>query len=298
MPKPIPNTQTGSLTDHQHGTNDTLLTAFAYGDAFDMYDSSRGGNDTLIGVTDSYSQFYGDAGQMYDDSRGGNDTLIGGDGSGNDLIGEAFSMNGNAVGGNDVLTGGDGSPYNSLYGDAFTMNSNAVGGNDVLTGGDGSYNALTGDASSMSNNAAGGNDLLAAGDGSNNALIGDASRMDNNAIGGNDTLISGTGTDHMWGDAQVINDVWASPTAPLGAVSTGADTFVFVPDSGNDFIYDFRQSDHDKINVSAYGFHSIGDMVITDTGADTKIAFDATNSVTLVGFGDPNLLHASDFIFA
>ena len=39
-------------------------------------------------------------------------------------------------------------------------------------------------------------------------------------------------------------------------------------------------------------------MVITDTGADTKIAFDATNGATLVGLGDPNLLHASDFIFA
>ena len=25
MSKPVPNTQTGSLTDHQHGTNDTLI---------------------------------------------------------------------------------------------------------------------------------------------------------------------------------------------------------------------------------------------------------------------------------
>ena len=29
MPKPVPNTQTGSLTDHQHGTNDTLILADA-----------------------------------------------------------------------------------------------------------------------------------------------------------------------------------------------------------------------------------------------------------------------------
>jgi len=60
MPKPAPNTQTGSLTDHQHGTNDTLILADAgmggpplqivlYGDAFALYDDSRGGNDTLIG---------------------------------------------------------------------------------------------------------------------------------------------------------------------------------------------------------------------------------------------------------
>ena len=25
MPRPVPNTQTGSLTDNQHGTNDTLI---------------------------------------------------------------------------------------------------------------------------------------------------------------------------------------------------------------------------------------------------------------------------------
>jgi hypothetical protein len=64
----------------------------------------------------------------------------------------------------------------------------------------------------------------------------------------------------MWGDAQSINGVAASPTAPTGAVVTGADTFVFAPGSGNDDINDFRQSDHDKIDVRAYGFHDIADM--------------------------------------
>ena len=37
--------------------------------------------------------------------------------------------------------------------------------------------------------------------------------MSDNARGGNDTLISGSGTDHMWGDAQIINGLAASPTA-------------------------------------------------------------------------------------
>ena len=41
MPKPVPNTQTGSLTDHQHGTNDTLVGVdsgndILFGDAFSM----------------------------------------------------------------------------------------------------------------------------------------------------------------------------------------------------------------------------------------------------------------------
>ena len=99
----------------------------------------------------------------------------------------------------------------------------------------------------------------------------------------------------MWGDAQFINGAPASPTAPTGIVVTGADTFVFAPANGTDFIYDFRQSDHDRIDVSAYGFNTLADMLITDMGDDTTIGFDATNSVTLIGFGDPSVLQASDF---
>jgi hypothetical protein len=102
----------------------------------------------------------------------------------------------------------------------------------------------------------------------------------------------------MWGDARFINGVAASPTAATGTVVTGADAFVFSAGNGNDDINDFRQSDGDKIDVSAYGFDSIDDMVITDMGADTKIFFDAANSVTLVGFDDPTVLQASDFLFA
>jgi hypothetical protein len=101
----------------------------------------------------------------------------------------------------------------------------------------------------------------------------------------------------MWGDAQVINGVAASPTAPVGSVVTGADTFVFAPANGNDDVNDFRQSDHDRIDVRAYGFHDIADMTITaDGNGNTRIAFDANNSVTLVGISDPHSLHASDFL--
>jgi Ca2+-binding RTX toxin-like protein len=115
---------------------------------------------------------------------------------------------------------------------------------------------------------------------------------------GGDKLIGGGGIDRMWGDVAFINGVPVSPTAPTGSVVTGADTFVFAPGNGADVVYDFRQSDHDRIDVSGYGFHSIADTAITDMGADTTIVFDATNSVTLVGFGDPSVLRASDFLFA
>ena len=159
---------------------------------------------------------------------------------------------------------------NNLYGDAYQMFNAARGGNDTLTGGN--LDAI-------------------------NSLYGDAYSMFDNAHGGDDTLISGTGTDHMWGDAQFINGVAASPTAATGTVVTGADTFVFGPGNGTDDINDFRQSDFDRIDVTAYAIQSMAGMVITGTGVDTKIAFDATNSVTLVGFSDPSALRASDFIF-
>jgi hypothetical protein len=79
-------------------------------------------------------------------------------------------------------------------------------------------------------------------------------------------------------------------------VVTGADTFVFAPGNSNDSIHDFRQSDGDKINVIAYAFHSMSDMTISAVGGNTKIAFDANDSVTLVGISDPSVLHASDFL--
>jgi len=129
-------------------------------------------------------------------------------------------------------------------------------------------------------------------------MQGDSFQMSGNTRGGNDTLISGAGTDHMWGDAEFINGVPASPTAATGTVVTGADTFVFAPGNGADVVYDFRQSDGDRIDVSAYGFDDLGDMTITGTGTDTVIAFDTTDSVTLAGLLDPSVLQAADFLFA
>ena len=66
MPRPVPTTQTGSLTDNQHGTNDTLVLATGtgpsdlgvviHGDALAMYDNSRGGNDTLFGGANAFQR--------------------------------------------------------------------------------------------------------------------------------------------------------------------------------------------------------------------------------------------------
>jgi hypothetical protein len=275
-----------------------------------MYGDARGGNDSLTSSTGHQNSFYGDAFSMFDGAVGGNDQ-IGGQGLRNDFSGDAAEMAGHARGGNDTLTGAFDSELNDLTGDAQTMSNNARGGNDTLTGGAGGisnngFNHIFGDARSMSGNCQGGNDTLIAGDNRpniapstfSNLLCGDAVFISDSVRCGNDRLISGTGDDDMWGDAGAINGVVASPTTPTGNVKTGKDTFVFGPDNGNDLIDDFRQSDHDRIDVRAYGFHSIADMTLTAVGGNTKIAFDANNSVTLVGIGDPGILRGSDFIFA
>jgi hypothetical protein len=72
MAKLVPNTQTGSLTDHQQGTDDALLgvddaSNVLYGDAFDMDDHARGGNDSLTGGDGPglrFGRFFGAAGDM------------------------------------------------------------------------------------------------------------------------------------------------------------------------------------------------------------------------------------------
>ncbi len=336
MPGHVPNTQTGTLIDHQHGTNDVLVRdgeLILYGDALSMTDHAHGGNDVLLGGADGFDQLAGDAATMFDDARGGNDVLIGTAPGGDILWGDAQEMHNNSHGGNDLLIGGPSDAFNSqLFGDAGSMFDFSRGGNDTLLGGGGQQTFLYGDAAAMFDDTRGGNDHLIAGNaavsdlqgdarimvdqsrGGNDTLVGssdpnavsnlygDAFDMRDHARGGNDTLVSGPGTDHMWGDAAMLNGVAASPTAPTttiaGGIVTGADTFVFAPGGGHDDIGDFRQTDHDRIDVRAWGFHGLGDMAISASGADVRIDFDAHDSVTLLGFGDPGHLRASDFLFA
>ena len=158
----------------------------------------------------------------------------------------------------------------------MTCTVRPTGGDDTLTGGG---STLTGT-------------------GMTSYLYGDANSMSDNAHGGDDRLISGTGTDHMWGDAQFINGVAASPTAPTGAVVTGADTFVVAPGSGNDDINDFRQSDHDRIDVNAYGFTSLVDMTIPSTARTPGSASTPRAASHLWALSIRALCTSSDFIFA
>ena len=288
-----PNTQTGMLSGRDHGTNDDLTGSGGplYGDALQLFDAARGGNDLLRGGIGLTNGLLGDALDMFDHTRGGNDVLIGGDGptADNTFLGDAANLYGNAHGGNDLLIGGAGAIRNIMNADGF-LHDHTIGGNDVLIGGDGAtINRLRGDGLSMEDHAVGGNDILIAGNGAGttNELRGDARFISDFAVCGNDILISGNAVDSLWGDGGT-----GAETGPN--VTTGTDTFVFMPGNNADAIFDFRQTDHDRIDLSAFGFDDIGNLNIS-VGSDTVIDFGGGNSVTLVGFTDP--LTASDFIF-
>lgn len=277
----------------------------AFGDAEEMKELSRGGNDVLLGGTDAaVNLLYGDADSMDGRSHGGNDRLTGGAGANfNTLFGDAYYMAADTVGGSDRLVGGTGAGDNTLHGDARVMMKNAAGGDDVLVAGASSpSNTLYGDAWTLNGAARGGDDTLRGGGaGSTSRLYGDAQTLSNTAAGGGDRLIGGRGTDLMWGDAGSV---------AVGA-TTGADTFVFCKYGGDDTINDFRHSDGDRIDVSARGITSLAGLSLIASGSDTLIAFQAASlglasagaaiasgdSVTVVGVR-PAELQASDFLFA
>jgi hypothetical protein len=163
----------------------------------------------------------------------GDNTLFGGGGTFNELYGDSIESYGGATGGDDRLTGGATST-NYLFGDASEIRgANGAGGHDTLTGGANSTNYLYGDAESMVGLATGGNDTLIGGKGGTNTLYGDAKTTGGPVIGGDDRLVSAAQTtDHMWGDfgsGESLN------------ITLGHDTFVFGPNNGTDFVYDFRQ---------------------------------------------------------
>ena len=224
---------------------------------------------------------------MHDQSRGGNDVVIGGDSAIlNSGCGDGCSMFDDTVGGNDLLIGGVAALENNFRGDGMNMAGHAQGGNDLVIGGDDAViNILHGDGITMRDYAVGGNDVVIAGNDAGNTLYGDAATMLDFTVSGNDTLISGNAADNMWGDSGTIT----------ANVTTGTDIFVFKPGNNADQVNDFRQSDHDQIELSAFAFDDIGDLNISVASGNTVIDFGGGNSVTLVGFTDP--LTASDFIF-
>ncbi len=97
-----------------------------------------------------------------------------------------------------------------------------------------------------------------------------------------------------------------SQTGSLTDHRRGTDDTLVGVDSGPDILYGDAYDMFDRlrgvgaavgrIDVSAYGFTSLTNMMVTFDGTSTKIAFDANDSVALTGFA--GTLRAQDFVFA
>ncbi|MXU64420.1 calcium-binding protein [Oceanomicrobium pacificus] len=98
--------------------------------------------------------------------------------------------------------------------------------------------------------------------------------------GGDDMLVDGRGRDALWG-------------------GPGDDLFIFVPDGSIDRIHDFEIG-RDRIDLSDYGLHGMGSVVIEDRPLGVSIwadgdllRVDAAPGTDLT----PGLFEADDFIF-
>lgn len=228
------------------------------------------GDDTLIGDDTAQSIDLLDGDNTYD-ARGGDDLIYAG-------------------GGNDDLFGGDGDDQiTSRAGDDRVRGGNgddflrAGSGNDEVRGNNGD-DRVKGDGGTDLVSGGAGNDIVDGGNG-NDKVKGDR---------GDDTLYGGDGDDILvegWG-AGILNggrgDDWMKG-------DQDADTFVFEADSGNDFIVDFEDG-LDLLDMRALALGGIGDLTITQDGADTLIAMDAANSVRLGKFNATDI-GADDFLF-
>jgi Ca2+-binding RTX toxin-like protein len=249
---------------------------------------SDGGNDTITG-------------SAFDDiiwSGSGNDTVVGGDG--NDVI----------VGdiGADSISGGNGN--DSLYVDASDTFIDGGAGFDAayITGGSMSINMAathlewvadfvdgndTIDGSGTSVNlevyAAGGTDTVIGGSG-NDFLWGGAG--DDIVIGnsGNDVLVGGTGADRLTGGPGIDALYGNSGNGGDGAV----DTFVFTPNWGTDFVFDFEHG-LDKLDLTAVGI-TFADLTLTNTSDGHCYVSFGSNLICVANHTTANLT-ASDFLF-
>jgi hypothetical protein len=95
--------------------------------------------------------------------------------------------------------------------------------------------------------------------------------------------------------------MWGDFGTNYSGAAGGADTFVFADTFGTDYVYDFHQTEGDKIEFQVAGVDSFDDLTITQSGADTVIttSASASDTVTLVNYDNSaHPLTADDFLFA
>ncbi len=282
---------TGAANTMQGGTGDDTYVAQAVGDS--IIEFANEGYDTVQTALSAFtlsvnveklvytgSANFTGVGEQYDDvliggpgsdyliGQAGNDILIGQAGAPNTLQGgtgdDIYAIE--AVGDTIIEFPGEGHDQVQTNLGSFTLPANVE---DMIYTGAGNF-AGTGNASDNSITSKGGNDTLS-GLGGNDILMSD---------GGNDTLNGGTGNDILDGGG-------------------GDDTFIFAKGDGLDTIYNFKDSGaHDVIDLTGYGVASFAALqpFMSQVGADTLIAFDAQNHITLASV-QLSSLTANDFVF-
>ena len=249
------------------------------------------GNDTLNGGAGADRMAGGAGNDRYFVNRIG-DSVVEGLGQGIDKV---FSTISHSLADNVealVLTGtafkGVGNSLNNLIrGNAGDNKLLGARGNDTLKGGDGNDLLFGGIGNDTLDGGSGGDRLF--GQGGNDRLIG---RGGNDRMGGgpgNDRLFGNSGNDKLGGGAG--NDIITG--------GAGNDLFIFKNGDGNDRITDFTAGagSDDALDVRSFGFGSAAAAIAaaTQVGANTVIALDGDDSVTLLGvnLGD---LTADDFL--
>ncbi|NWL78540.1 heme peroxidase, partial [Pseudomonas taiwanensis] len=272
------------------------------------------GNDTLAGGLGDDTFVVSDAG----------DVVVEQNGQGTDLVwttlttftlgvnvenlsyggAASFTGNGNAVtnvirggNGNNVLQGGAGNDM--LVGGLGNDTLGGGSGNDTMIGGQGDDIYVVTEAGDVvmelanqgadtvwtnlaSYTLAANVETLLSGGAGNFSGTGNALANTINGGAGNDTLNGGAGNDTLSGGA-------------------GNDTFVFGGNFGQDRVLSFDANPvggQDLLNVASLGITAANfaaNVVITDVGADTRVAIGA-NSITLVGVTDATSVTSADFI--
>lgn len=228
------------------------------------------GDDTLFGDDTAQSIDLLDGDNTYDGGDG-NDLIFAGNGK-DDLQGGDGDDHITSRGGNDRVRGGNGDDF-----------LRAGSGNDEVRGNKGN-DWVKGDGGSDLVSGGAGNDIVDGGNGSDK-IKGD--RGDDTLLGGdgNDILVEGRGAGTLNGGR---GDDWMKG-------DQDADRFVFEAASGNDFIVDFEDG-IDLLDMRALNLTGLGDLTVTQDGADTLIAIDAGNSVRLGKFTATDI-GADDFLF-
>lgn len=235
------------------------------------------GDDLLIGGRDADALFGGDDSDTasYETSSGAVEIDLGAaTATGGDAEGDTFSSVENLIGTrhSDVLTGDGGrnsilgeNGADAIRGDArFLFGGDGEG--DFLYGGKGD-DWIYGDALGLASSSIGGGDTLYGGAG-RDTLFGDAAGIIGGSVGGSDVLYGGKGDDILYGDA-----------SPILTSGGNSDRFVFAAGDGHDTIEDFKTSEHDVIDLAAYGFRSFArlQMYMTVSGSDLVIDLSAAN---------------------